>query len=51
MLGKDTPSARYHLSNLLAIGILDINQISKNENRWRIKDDASNLITTSKFFE
>jgi hypothetical protein len=51
MVGKDTPSARYHLNNLLAIGMIDINTVSKNENKWRLKDDAVRLIEASKFYE
>jgi MoxR-like ATPase len=48
-LGKDAPSARYHLKNLLAIGMMDI-EMGKKDHKWRLKEDAIKLIEASSFF-
>ena len=50
-IGKDTGTARYHLKNLLALGLIEIDTDLRKEHKWRIKMATVSLIEGSDFFD
>ena len=50
-IGKDSGTARYHLKNLLALGLIEIDADLKREHKWRIKSSTVSLIESSEFFD
>lgn len=50
-IGKDSGTARFHLKNLLALGLVEIDTDLKREHKWKMKMSTVSLIESSNFFE
>jgi len=49
-IGRDTASARYHLKNLLALGLIEIDTDIKRDHKWKMDGEIVSLIEGAGFF-